>query len=90
MHQLSNQVIQSIDEISQVCARWEVSNNSHNFEIVVKEYYKLGGEVVYGGYYKCLSSPEYGGDACGDEHKTESEALGDLVLRIAAFNPVEQ
>lgn len=86
-HVISNENIERLDEVSQEASQWRVSHDSVSYAVTVVRYFRTGGETVFGGYFKCISFPESGGDACGDFYPDESEALNDLLRRVAAYSP---
>lgn len=88
MNQLiSNDNIQRLDEITQEAGRWEVSNQSRSFTVTLLRYFREDGKVEYGGYFKCTSLKAPESDACGDFYPNESDALNDLLCRVAEFTP---
>ncbi len=86
-HTISNENIESLDEVSQEASHWRVSHDSVSYAVTVVRYFRTDGETVYGGFFKCTSNPGYGGDACGDFYSDESEALNDLLRRVASYSP---
>jgi len=83
MHNISNENINRVDEISQEVDSWKIINNGLSYLVIVLRYFRQDGSVEYGGYYKPTSSDECG-NATGDFYTTPDEALNDLIFRIAS------
>ena len=84
-HIISNDNIEGLDEVSQEVSHWSVSHDSVSYTVTVVRYFRIDGDTVYGGFFKCVNYP--GGDACGDFYPDESEALNDLLRRVASYSP---